>query len=135
MKETLNDIGLLVLRVATGAMMVGAHGWGKLAGFAERAPGFADPFGAGPHLSLALATGAEFFCGILVVLGLFTRLALVPLIATMLTIVFIIHGSDPWAKKEFALLYLVPFLSLAFTGPGRFSIDGLLKRKKNRGWQ
>jgi uncharacterized membrane protein YphA (DoxX/SURF4 family) len=41
------------------------------------------------------------------VLGLATRLAAFPLLFTMLTAAFFIHGDDPWAKKELAVLYAV----------------------------
>ena len=36
---------------------------------------------------------------------------------------FVVHGADPLAKKEMALLYMVAFLAIAFIGPGRFSLD------------
>ena len=46
----------------------------------------------------------------------------------MLVAAFIVHGEDPFQKKEFALLYAVPFLMLIFTGAGAFSVDARLKR-------
>lgn len=136
MKQTLRDVGLLLLRVGVSALMIYGHGWGKFMAFSEKAPSFPDPLGLGSsHLSMALATGAEFGAAVFVLLGLFTRVAVLPLVFTMLVVAFVIHSSDPWAKKEFALLYAVPFLSLAFTGAGRFSIDGVIAAKKERGWQ
>lgn len=135
MKETLRDAGLLGMRVALATMMIVGHGWPKLATFAERATRFADPLGVGPKTSLILAIGAEVGCSLAVALGLFTRAALMPLAFTMAMAAFVIHGDDPWQKKEMALLYLVPFLALLFTGAGRFSVDGLLAARKERGWQ
>lgn len=135
MKETLRDVGLLGMRVALAAMMIAGHGWPKVATFAERATRFADPLGVGPKTSLILAIGAEVGCSLLLVLGLFTRAALVPLAFTMAMAAFVIHGDDPWQKKEMALLYLVPFLALMGTGAGRFSLDGVLAERKARGWQ
>lgn len=120
------DLGLLLLRVATGLLLL-THGWPKLMGFSARMNTFADPYGLGSAPSLALAVFAEFFCSVFLIMGLFTRWALIPLVITMLTIVFVVHGSDPFGKKELALLYLVPFLTLSFTGPGKFSLDGLRK--------
>jgi putative oxidoreductase len=117
------DFGLLILRIGTGAVLL-THGWPKLAEFAKRAPKFADPYGLGSEVSLGLAVFAEFFCSILIILGWFTRLAVVPLIITMATIVLIVHGNDPFAKKELAIMFLIPFLTLFFTGPGKYSIDG-----------
>ncbi len=125
-----NDIGLLVLRLGVGAFMLVAHGWGKLAGFGDLAGRFPDPIGLGSTFSLALAIFAEVLCALLVILGLGTRFAAVPLLATMLVAAFVVHADDPWSKKEFALLYAIPFLTLIFTGGGRFALDSLIRWKK-----
>lgn len=121
------DAGLLIVRLALAVFML-AHGYPKLAHFAERMDKFSDPYGIGSPTSLALAVFAEFFCSILLGLGLFTRLALIPLIITMGTVVFIVHAGDPFGDREKALLYLLPYLGLFFTGPGKYSVDGLMKR-------
>lgn len=120
------DIGLLIARIGFGGLMLVQHGYGKLASFAERHESFPDPVGVGSTFSLILAVFAEFFCSIAVMFGLFTRLAVVPLMVTMLVAAFIIHWDDPFSRKEFALLYFIPFLSLFFTGPGRLSLDHLI---------
>ena len=70
-----------------------------------------------------LAIFTEFVCSILLMAGLFTRAVLVPLILIMLVAFLVIHSDDPFAKKELPLLYLVPFITLFLTGPGRYSLD------------
>ena len=122
-------IGLLMLRLMSGGVMAYAHGWGKLQKMLSGDMGFADPLGMGEEISLVLTVFAEFVCGILVALGLFTRGALVPLIITMWVAVFMIHGDDPFSKKEFGLLYLIPYMTLMFTGPGKYSLDALLVKR------
>ena len=117
------DLALLLLRVAAGGIMAYSHGWGKLQKMLSGDMGFADPIGVGEEVSLILTVFAEFLCGILVALGLFTRAALVPLIITMLVAVFIIHADDPFSKQEFGLLYLIPYITLFLTGPGKLSLD------------
>jgi putative oxidoreductase len=117
------DLGLLLLRLASGGFMAYSHGWGKLQGMLEGDLGFADPIGIGEVPSLILTVFAEFVCGILVALGLFTRAALVPLIVTMVVAVFIVHADDPFSKQEFGLLFLIPYVTLFLTGPGKFSLD------------
>ena len=111
-------------------MMLLGHGWGKLTSFAERSSSFPDPLGIGSSLSMALATGAEAFCALAVILGFATRWAAVPLMVTMLVAALIIHGDDPWAKKEFALLYFSPFATLFLTGAGRYSSRRLLPARR-----
>lgn len=122
--------GLLVMRVGSGLMMAFAHGWGKLSNFGELSGKFADPFGLGMTLSLSFTVLAEFFCALTVALGLFTRGTVIPLIITMATAAFIIHGDDPFGRKEKALLYVVIFLTLLLTGPGRYSLDQMFRRRR-----
>ena len=110
-------------------MMALSHGWGKLAGYAERSATFADPLGVGSATSLSLAIFAEVFCAIAVMLGLFTRLAVIPLIITMAVAGLVVHANDPWPKPEMALLYMTAFLTLLFTGPGKLSVDRMLGGK------
>ncbi len=42
---------------------------------------------------------------------------------------FMVHAGDPFGKKELAFVYLVIFTALALTGPGRFSLDGLIRKR------
>ena len=97
--------------------------------FGERAASFPDPLGVGNSLSMGLVVFAEFFCALAIAVGLLTRGAVIPLIITMLVAGLVIHGDDPWQKKELAFLYLVPLVTLLFTGSGRFSLDRVIGRE------
>lgn len=121
-----HDAGLLILRVFVGVTMLASHGWGKMMKLITGDTGFADVFGIGETASLILAVFAEVLCSLFIALGLFTRATLIPLIITMLVAVFVIHGDDPFGKKEFGLLYLIPYITLLLTGPGKYSIDKLI---------
>ncbi|TVR76149.1 MAG: DoxX family protein [Saprospirales bacterium] len=123
------SIALLIGRLAFGGMML-AHGWPKLAGFAERSSVFPDPLGVGSATSLAMAVFAEFFCAILVMLGLGTRLVLIPLIITMFVAGFIHHANDPFSMMEKSLLFLSGYIVLFILGPGKISLDYMLFGKK-----
>lgn len=123
------DVALLFLRLVSAGFMLWAHGWGKLSNFSEYATKFPDPLGVGATPSLILAVFAEFFCAILVIIGFATRLALTQLIATMIVAGFIVHGADPFQKKELALVYLTIFSTLFLMGPGKFSIDHMIVKK------
>ena len=121
------DFGLLVLRLGLAGSLIFAHGWGKLIDFADKATRFPDPLGIGSTASLGLVTFAEVFCAIALIIGLMSRLATLPLIATFLVAFFMVHGADPFREKELALVYLIAFGALLATGPGRFSLDGLIR--------
>ncbi len=123
------DIGLLLLRVVVGLLMLTQHGWGKLLSYGERSDTWADPIGLGGPVSMALAVFAEVICSALVVLGLGTRMAAIPVVITMAVAAGIVHWDDPFGKKEFALLFLMPFLTLVLTGAGRYSVDGWLAQR------
>ncbi len=117
------EFGYLMLRVSAGGTMFWQHGWPKLMHFSERMDSFADPFGLGSALSLVLIVFAEVVCAALVVLGFWTRAALIPLIIGMAVIAFMVKGDADFREKELALVYLFAFVTLLFTGSGRFAID------------
>ena len=119
------DWAVLILRVGISLLMV-THGYAKLSKFISGDHAFADPIGIGEELSLMLTIGAEFFCSILLIIGLASRAVLIPLLFTMLVVLFIVHANDPFDKKEHALLFIIPYITLLFTGPGRFSLDKFL---------
>lgn len=117
-----SDLGLLLLRIVSGGGLL-THGYPKFQKILAGSTQFGDPIGLGQATSLYFSTFAEFVCSILIVMGLFTRLATIPLIINMAVAFFIVHAADDFGKKEMPLLYLGMFLVLFFTGPGRFSLD------------
>lgn len=122
MKNISADLGLLLLRVCSGGFMLIFHGWAKLTNFNSMIGSFPDPIGLGSGLSLGLATFAEFFCSLLVLLGIFPRFAAIPPVITMLVAGLIVHASDPWSRKELPFLYLGLFLAVICLGGGKFSV-------------
>jgi putative oxidoreductase len=65
----------------------------------------------------------------LVLLGLWTRLAVLPLMVVMLVAAFIIHLPKGFGEMEFVLLYLLIYLLLFVTGSGKYSIDKWMENK------
>ena len=129
-KSLNNHLALLVGRIAIAVLML-LHGLPKMQMLFSGDPvQFPSVFGMSAELSLALAVFAEVFCSILILVGLGTRLAVVPLIITMLVVVFSIHASDAFAKKELAVLYLAGYVVLLFGGSGKYSVDQLLQSRQ-----
>ncbi len=116
---------LLVLRIAFGVLFM-MHGMQKAMNFETLSTSFPDPLGIGSEVSLILAIFGEVACSAAFILGFFYRLAVIPMIFTMIVAFFIVHGADPFAVKELALVYLIAFTSLWITGPGKFSVDHYL---------
>jgi putative oxidoreductase len=141
------SIGLLILRLGAGGYLL-SHGIGKLRMLlAGDFNTFGNPIGIGSMPSLVLVTFAEFLCSLLVIFGLWTRLAAIPVVISMSVAAFVAHAKDPWSSetaamaffggqsktwfsKEPALIFLIIFLALAFTGAGALSLDGWLARRR-----
>lgn len=116
---------MLLLRLALGILIM-YHGYDKLIHFADKKNSFTNFMGIGSTPSLALVVFAEFFCGLFVLIGLFTRFASIPLIITMCVIVFKINGGEFFDKFESPVLYLAGFIVLLLVGPGRASVDSMI---------
>jgi len=123
----MRDLYMLFFRSIIGLSMLWGHGWGKLINYSTLAGNFPDPLGIGSELSLLMLIGAEVFASILLILGFFVRLSILPLIIAMGTAFFVFHSADPWDKKELAFTYLIPFIYIFFTGAGKYSLASWLK--------
>lgn len=126
--EKYRDFGLLIIRVGIGALFI-VFGYPKITGGTEMwtqigssmstlGVDFAHTFWG------FMAAVAEFLGGILMVFGLFFRLAMLLLIVTMF-VAFWMHYSngDGFQQWSRAMEFLVLFLGLFFVGPGRWSVD------------
>ncbi len=121
------NFATLFLRIGAGILLMN-HGYQKLINFASLKTQFIDFLGIGSTTSLSLAIFAEFFCGLFIVIGLFTRLAAIPIIITMCVALFKVHHADFFGKGELPALYLAMYVALLFVGPGRISVDGMINK-------
>lgn len=127
----MNQIGLLVLRVASGLMMA-THGYGKIFedGRMEKfATGVSDMGFPAPMFFAWMAALSELVGGLCLALGLGTRISAVLIAGTMFVAAFIRHAPDPFAKKELALLYLAVMIFFALYGGGTWAVERMLRRK------
>ena len=131
-----SDISSLILRVTLGVIFIG-HGWGKL--FAEGNPaGFAGwlaSMGIEPSYIMAVCAGlAETVGGLMLILGLLTRLSSASLIIVMLVAIGFVHldsGMFGQGGYEFQLLLLVGVISILLQGAGKYSLDEVIHKRLN----
>ncbi|SFS47375.1 DoxX family protein [Sphingobacterium wenxiniae] len=123
-----SNLTALVLRLGFGILMIPKHGYAKLVGFNELKGQFVDFMGLGSTLSLGLAVFAEFFCSILLVLGLFTRFAALSLLITSLVILSV-HDWQIFGKYELGTAFFIGYLAILIQGPGKYSLDYLIFKK------
>ena len=119
------NAAMLLLRLGLGILMM-AHGYDKLIHFSKYQHEFMNFLGIGSSMSLALVVFAEFFCSLFLILGLFTRLAAIPLIIATCVMVFKAHKGEIFGDGETAAIYLAGYLVLLFVGPGRISVDSMI---------
>ncbi|HVU33074.1 MAG TPA: DoxX family protein [Opitutaceae bacterium] len=119
------DVALLVLRLWYGLSVLVLHGWGKFTGFGALAEKFPDPLNIGHPASLILTVFNEVVCAILIVLGLYTRVA--ALVGTLgFGILFWkVHGHvlSGAHSGELAFVYLGVYVALFCAGAGKYSVD------------
>ena len=118
------SLAILVLRVSLSSFLLLGHGLGKLQKLFSSEPiRFLDPIGLGQELSLVLAAGAEVIGSALILLGLWTRIASIPVLITLGVACFIVHGGDGFSGMEKLLLFIAGFVTILIAGPGKYSID------------
>lgn len=121
----------LFARIAAGWVFMWT-GWAKLNNLPQMIENFTEwgiPF---PHILTPFVSGVEFLGGLLLILGLFTRLAAGQLVIVMIVAIV----SAKWNQIDSAqtllgfeeVLYMALFGWLTIAGPGPISLDWLLQR-------
>lgn len=133
---TATNLVLLLMRLGFGGMMCFGHGWDKIQKFGGTPSTFPiDPLKMGASLSFYATAATEFGCALLVVMGLLTRVACVPLIFAMCIAFFKVHGGQltfvpAGGASEPAVVYVLAFGVVLLGGPGKFSFDQALVSRK-----
>lgn len=128
-------IGPTLARLTLGVLFIGT-GWGKLHTLPDVTAFFASLHIPAPAFQARLASSTEFFGGILILVGLGTRLASLPMAFTMVVAIWTakrgdidglstLLGFEEWS-------YIVMFLWLAVAGAGPLSLDALWTRLRGR---
>ena len=122
MNTITTHIGLLLLRVGFSIGLM-THGYGKLLRVWDGNFKFSDPLGIGSTPSLVLAAFGEFIAPIFILIGWKTKLFSIFPAFTMLVAFLIAHDGDPFSKKEKSFLFLVAYIVIYLTGPGKYALD------------
>jgi putative oxidoreductase len=128
---------IFLMRIIWGSLFM-IEGWQKFSDIASTVSFYQSLHIPAPEFMVYLSASAEFFCGTLMVLGLFTRLAMIPLIITMIVAI----ATDPAHAKflhssgqtetflaQIPLVFLYACLMTMVFGPGKWSLDHKLKGK------
>jgi putative oxidoreductase len=129
--ENLKPLGLLLLRLAAGVIFV-YHGYPKLFGHTREAMQSFEHLGF-PGYFAYISGVLEFFCGWMLIAGLFTRIAGLLLAVEMGVGLWAAHHivTNPMAVPgyEFPLMLATAAFALATVGGGLFSFDQALFRE------
>lgn len=125
-ESKLHDITHFGIRVAIGTIFI-VHGFGK---FDPRFAGFLNQIGIPAEMQVLIAL-AEFVSGILLIVGVLTRISASILSIVMLGAIFHVkHATNLTGQGgyEFELLILAGVLVIIVAGPGRVSLSHIVKK-------
>lgn len=128
--DRLQPLGLLGMRIALGAVMI-VHGYPKVTGI----HGVEKFFGAIglPWWSAYLSAGAEFFGGILIIIGLLTRPVALALLIDMIVAIDKVHWKNGLAGQgnyQLPMTLAAISLALLFFGAGPIALDAVIGRAR-----
>ena len=130
--KRLDSVALLVARLTVGILFV-STGWGKVHNLPKIVAYFGELHIPAPAFNAVLASFTELIGGTLLVVGLASRLAALPLMVTMVVAIVTakldeIHGlPDLFGEVEWT--YLVLLMVIVVFGPGKASLDALVRSR------
>ncbi len=122
-------IALLIFRIALSLELIFAHGLKKLGIGVVEAEKVPNPLNLPEAFNSLFADAANLFFPVFVILGFFTRAAVLPILAVTLTGYFVLHWNDALLIKDTPFMYSLCYLFLLFVGPGKYSIDHYIRKK------
>jgi len=126
----IQNLTLLAFRVLLSGELIYAHGLKKLGVGVSEAEVVPNPLNLPEAFNSLFADAANLFFPVFVILGLATRIAILPILAVTLTGYFVLHFHDAPLIKDTPFMYSLSFLVLLFLGPGKYSLDYFIQRKK-----
>ncbi|MFY1663099.1 DoxX family protein [Pseudomonas sp. Pseu.R1] len=117
------DLGLLFLRASGALFLLFVHGLPKLLDFKAQLALIEDPFHMGASLTLCMAIFAEVLCPLLILFGVLTRLACLPILFLLLVAMVVVHSEWTVEQGQFGWLLTLIFTSVLIAGPGRLALN------------
>ncbi len=131
--EFLKDIPLLFIRLtlAYGFYTPAMNKWSDIESVAAWFEGMGYPL---PSLNAYMAASTEIAGVVLLTLGFASRIISIPLIIIMLVAIFTVHGGNGFEASangfEIPLYYLVMLFTILIYGPGKYSVEGLIRKNQ-----
>jgi putative oxidoreductase len=116
------DLALLFLRVSASLLVLFVHGLPKALHVRAQLGVIEDPLHLGGAFTLAFAIFAEVVCPVLMMLGVFTRLAAMPILVVTAVALTLVHPDWTLEQGQFAWMLLILFGTVAIGGAGRYRL-------------
>lgn len=116
------DAALLFLRVAASVLVLIVHGLPKALHYSSQLAAIEDPLHLGKTLTLSFAIFAEVLCPVLMIAGIATRLAALPIIVITLMALTLVHPEWTLDQAQFAWMLLILFGTIVIGGAGRYRV-------------
>lgn len=121
--SSFNDLVLLIFRVLLAVELFRVHGLKKFRvenGQKEKVP---NPFGLPDKMNVTIASFADLVVPFLIILGLGTRLAVLPTIGVTAIGYFVVHRKDSPEVRDVPYMYTLSLLLILALGAGKYSLD------------
>jgi putative oxidoreductase len=116
------DVALLFLRVTASVLVLLVHGLPKTIHYTSQLEAIEDPLHFGKTLTLGFAIVAEVVCPLLMIAGIATRLAALPIMLVCVIALGLVHREWTLDQGQFAWMLLIMFGTIAIGGAGRYRV-------------
>lgn len=124
------NVIMLFFRTAISLELIIVHGLKKLGINGAERENIPNPFHLNEAFNDIIAISANLLFPVFVIIGLFTRIAVLPILAVTLTGYFVVHLNDVLSTKDIPFMYSLAYLLILVLGPGRYSVDYLIDKKR-----
>lgn len=126
------NLSMLLFRLAVSLQLMLAHGLKKIGIGVPVAEVVPNPLHLPEVINQTFAIASNLIFPVLVILGLFSRLASAAILAVTLTGYFVVHWHDSLLEKDMPYMYSVAYLLILLLGPGKYAIDYLINRPRRK---